>query len=139
MSKDTRINVYLHEWKDILEEFFVEQHGDISRIIRELVQGFLKGEIMFIDPKVYDLLDNGKDEEAKEIIVAALQPLRERRLRIGEAVSKRKAAARKNKGLKKAGVQTQEQREAESFHQAMLEKYRQKKSQKGGDTVEKGS
>lgn len=134
MSKDSRINVYLHEWKGILEDFFVEQHGDISRIIRELVQNFCKGELMFIDPKVHELLDSGKDDEAHDILVAALQPLRERRLRIGDAVNKRRSAAKKSKGLKKAGVKTKEEREVQDFHQQMLQKYREKR-QKGGEAV----
>lgn len=134
MSKDSRINVYLHEWKELLEEFCIESHGDISRIVRELVQGYVQGDIMFIDPKVHELLDENKDDEAIEMLVAQLQPLRERRLQIGEAVSKRRSAARKNKGLKKAGVKTPELVEAEKAHEKYLQDYLEKKrAVKGGE------
>ncbi|MHA2065867.1 MAG: hypothetical protein ACXABY_15970 [Candidatus Thorarchaeota archaeon] len=134
MAKDTRINVHLHEWKSILEDFFVEQHGDISRIIRELVQKFCKGELMFIDEKVHELLDMEEEEsftEAVALLTSQLQPLRDRRLRVVDAVNKRRTTAKKNKGLKKAGVQTVEEREAAEFHEKMKQRYKDK--QKGGE------
>lgn len=134
MAKDTRINVHLHEWKGLLEDFFVEQHGDISRIIRELVQGFLQGELMFIDPKVHELLDEGKDSEAIEMLTVQLQPLRDRRMRIGDAVNKRRTTAKKDKGLRQAGIKSPEQLEAEQFHEKMKQRYKDK--QKGGEENE---
>lgn len=132
MSKDSRINVYLHEWKELLEEFCVESHGDISKIVRELVQGHVQGDIMFIDPKVHELLDSERDSEAIEMLVAQLQPLRERRLRIGEAVSKRRAAAKQSKGLKGAGVKTPEEIETEKAYDQYLQRFLEKKRAKEG-------
>lgn len=132
MAKDTRINVHLHELKGLLEEFYVESHGDYSKIIRELVQGYLTGELMFIDPQVHELLDAGEDDKAIELLVQQLQPLRDRRMRIGDAVSKRRSAAKKNKGLKKAGVMTPEEVEAQDFEKKMKEKFRQKRQTTDG-------
>ena len=99
---------------------------------------------MFVSEKVHELLDLNEEEshaQAVAILEVQLQPLRDRRKRVMDVVTKSRATAKKNKGLKKAGIKTPEQLEAEMLNEQFKQKFRERQKAKlegGADEGETG-
>jgi hypothetical protein len=95
-------------------------YGELSKIIRVLVQSYLEGRIMHLSPKISELLDAGKDEEAIELLTNDLVSLRQRRVQAGQKASTKRSGAKTQKAKDKAGIKTPERQAAEQMVEDML-------------------
>ena len=114
-----RINIHLREYKQPLMELHAG-YGELSKIIRVLVQSYLEGRIMHLSPKISELLDAGKDEEAIELLTNDLVSLRQRRVQAGQTASSRRSKAKTQKAKDQAGIKTPERQAAEQMVEDML-------------------
>jgi hypothetical protein len=114
-----RINIHLREYKQPLTELH-PGYGELSKIIRALIQGYLEGRIMHLSPKISELLDAGKDEEAIELLTSDLVALRQRRVQAGQRATKKRSGAKSQKAKDKAGIKTPEQQQADKMVEDML-------------------
>ena len=114
-----RINIHLREYKQPLMELHAG-YGELSKIIRVLVQSYLEGRIMHLSPQISELLDAGKDEEAIELLTNDLVSLRQRRVQAGQRASTKRSGAKTQKAKDKAGIKTPERQQAEKMVEDML-------------------
>lgn len=123
-----RINVHLHERKQLLMELH-PGHGELSRIVRVLIESYLEGRIMHLSPEISTLLSEkdktpeqiAKDSaEAVELITNDLVALRQRRVQAGQRASKKRSRAKTQKAKDKAGIKSPERQQADKMVEDML-------------------
>lgn len=114
-----RINIHLHEYKEKLQ-LLHPGYGELSRIVRALVESYLEGRIMHLSPNISKLLEQGKDDEAIELLTNDLVLLRQRRAQVGMKASKTRSQKKSQQAKDKAGVKTPERQRAEQMVEDML-------------------
>ena len=113
-----RINVHLGELKAMLQA--LHPWGELSKIVRVLIESYLEGRIMTINPKVSELFDAGKDEEAIEMLTEDLTMLRQRRVSAGQRAASSRSKTKSANAIKKAGIKTPARQKADQLVEDML-------------------
>ncbi len=113
-----RINVHLGELKEKLKA--LHPWGEVSGIVRVLIGSYVEGRIMAIRPEVSKLFDEGKDQEAIEILTADLIALRQRRLQAGQKAASSRSKGKSKAAIQKAGIKTPARQKADSLVDDML-------------------
>ena len=85
---------------------------------------------MHLSPEISKLLDEGKDEEAIELLTNDLVSLRQRRVQAGQKATKKRSGAKTQKAKDKAGIKSPEQQAADKMVDDML------KMQQSSNTIE---
>lgn len=123
-----RINIHLREHKQLLMELH-PGYGELSRIVRVLIESYLEGRIMHLSPEISKLLTEkdktpeqiAKDsEEAIELLTNDLVALRQRRVQAGQKASRKRSGAKAQKAKDKAGIKTPERQKADKMVEDML-------------------
>lgn len=123
-----RINIHLKEDKERLKQLHPGK-GGLTDIIRALVSGYLEGHIMHLSPKISELLEQGKDEEAIELLTSDLVALRQRRVSAAQQATKTRTRSKTQKAKDQAGIKSAKRQEADRLVEDML-------SQTGELTIE---
>ena len=113
-----RINVHLGELKERLQQ--LHGWGDLSRIVRVLIESYLEGRIMHLSPEISKLIDDGKDEEAIVLLTNDLVALRQRRVQAGQKASKKRSSSKTQKAKDQAGIKSAKRQDAEAKVEQML-------------------
>jgi hypothetical protein len=113
-----RINVHLGELKERLQQ--LHGWGDLSRIVRVLIESYLEGRIMHLSPEISKLIDEGKDEEAIVLLTSDLVALRQRRVQAGQRASNKRSSSKTQKAKDQAGIKSAKRQDAEAKVEEML-------------------
>ena len=114
-----RINIHLHEHKEKLQTLH-PGYGELSKIVRVLIESYVEGRIMHLSPKIAELLDQGKDEEAIQLLTNDLLSLRQRRVQAGTKATKQRNTSKTQKAKDQAGIKSPEKQLAEKMVEDML-------------------
>ncbi len=114
-----RINIHLHDTKKKLRNLH-PGYGELTKIIRSLIDSYVEGRIMHLSPKISELLEQGKDEEAIELLTIDLVALRQRRVSAAQKATKSRTRSKTQKAKDKAGIKSAKRQDADRLVADML-------------------